>query len=289
MEVECSFYIPVIILISGAIKAIKDCWLIGDSFLQDVYKTFMDMKTDAKDGKCPMPYLYEYYNISYFVENPLSGKYNTLSNLSNSIVRGLNTKTKAEVDYQLPRFIIMLPEDDILKFINFFMYGVSTITGRCLNWLINEVDRSIEARNDELRRKRAGTVTPNEPKFIWITMMDRPNISYNDMLACRGKYNGILENLLANKQNHFILDISKEIVHPANFFRNKRINTRGKLALWKEIDKNLEDFDYRRKSAVRKPEPTDSHSQILQGHAIPVQKSQAKTRRSSRSHRAALQ
>ena len=136
----------------GTVIVAKDCWLVGDGFLNETFTSFMDLKTDAKDGKTQMPYLYDYYNIAFFSENPLSCNTNVLSNLLNSVIHGLNTKINPEQgNVQLPRFIVMIPEDDILKFINYFAYGISTLIGKCLNWLVTQVDCVIESRKDQLR------------------------------------------------------------------------------------------------------------------------------------------
>ena len=75
-------------------------------------------------------------------------------------------------------------------------------------------------------------------------MMDRPNRTYNDMLAVRTKFNRILQEIISGKNNHFYLDVNDVVVHPLHFTYNNRINARGKTVFWCEIDKNLELFDY---------------------------------------------
>ena len=96
---------------------------MGDHFLNSVYKTLNNMKDITKDGDQPFPFLLDYYNIYHYAEPELSPRHNTLSNIRNAVVQGLNEhKTK------LPRLILMLPEDNILHFINYFAFGVSTIS-----------------------------------------------------------------------------------------------------------------------------------------------------------------
>ena len=197
------------------------------------------MKIEAKDGKAPCPYIYEYYNVAHYAENVLSPNQNVLVNLLNSLIAALNDHGK-----YLPRFIIMLPEDDILCFVDYFAYGVSALTGRCLTWLVNQLDRCIDAHKDQLRRKNPGDIVANEPKIVWVKMMDRPDIAYNDMLAIRNKYNKILEEILASKKNHYIMDVGKDVVHPVHFMQNNNLNTRGKNAFWNVVDRNIELFDY---------------------------------------------
>ena len=216
---------------------------MGDDFLHKIFKTFIDMKADASDGKRTMPYIYDYYHLSYFMENPLSSQRNTMANIYNSLICTLNMKTDLTKNYQLPRFIIVIPEADILKHINYFSYGISTIIGKCLNWIITEMERVVDARKDELRRKNPGAVAPNEPKIIWVAMMNRPHISYNDMMSVCTKYNKILRDLLAIERNHYFLDFSNKMQQPANFLPSNRITARGKEMFWNELDLNIERFD----------------------------------------------
>ena len=169
------------------------------------------------------------------MKKPLENHRNILVNLLNCVICGLNTKVDADKNnYQLPRFIVMIPEDDILCFINYFAYGISMISGRCLNWLINEVDQVIEARKDHLCRRRGGTVNLSEPKIIWLAMMNRPNTSYDNMLAVHGKYNRNLKELVAQRINHYYLDMTKQVVE---------YNGRGKDVFWMELDRILEEVD----------------------------------------------
>ena len=88
--------------------------------------------------------------------------------------------------------------------------------------------------------------------------MDRPNLSYNDMLAVRVKYNKILENILAGKRNHYIMDMSNDVVHPWNFMYNNIINARGKDDMWHAVDHLIEEFDYRKENFL--PIPSDQET-----------------------------
>ena len=217
----------------------KDCWFIGDEFLTSAYKGFMAMRVDANDGKIPQPYTYDYYNVHFYHGHPLDLKSNALANIRNAVIEGLN-----ENKHKLPRFLVIIPKDDILKCVNYFSYGISMITGRCLNWLITEIDKIIDGRKDQLRKRKPGLVGHNEPKVLWVKMMNRPNIGYDDLLACRGKFNTILKDLLTSRHHHYIMDVSKEVVHPLNFIANNKINARGLDDFWNALDQQIKRFDY---------------------------------------------
>ena len=88
----------------------------------------MDIKVNAKDNRSEKLYAYDYYNVKFYAQNPLDPSKNVLANIRNQLVKAMN-----EHKERLPRLLIIFPEDDILKFINFYTYGVSTITGKCLS------------------------------------------------------------------------------------------------------------------------------------------------------------
>ena len=172
---------------------------------------------------------------------------NVLARIFNSLVEGLNRNKGND---PLPRLLVVIPDADILKFINHYTYGVSAITGRCLNWLITNMDRVIEAKKEQLQKKKAGAVAANEPKIIWVKMLDTPNMTYSDLMACRKKYNAILDDILAQKRNHYVIDINDEMYHISHFLWSNTLNARGETRFWREIDQLLEAFDYNREKLL---------------------------------------
>ena len=133
LEVECGIHVSHLI-ISGLVKVVKDCWMVGDAFLCDIFDTMQRMKEDAKDKVQLMPYIYDFYNLSFIMENPLSHVRNAMTHLVNALVKTLNEETS------LPRFILVIPDWDILKYIDHFTFGISLIAGKCLNWIINNME-----------------------------------------------------------------------------------------------------------------------------------------------------
>ena len=196
---------------------------MGDAFLDDMYKTLQDLKTAAIDKKIRMPYIYKQFNVKLLMMGSLTQYKSVMARLVNSLIKGLNDSPT-----KLPRFILILPDADILRFLNFYTYGVTTVTGCCLTWIINTMDRLIETRKEQLRRRRPGAIVADEPKVIWFTMMNRPGIHYSDLYAVRHKYNKNLKELLDQKTNHFLLDVNDTICHPMHYISSKYMNARGK-------------------------------------------------------------
>ena len=105
----------------------------------------------------------------------------------------------------------------------------------------------IKGRKDELRCKRPGAVAPNEPKLIWVKMFNR-TANPSKELAVRVKFNTALENILASKRNHYIIDVTNAMYKSDYFSQNNRITARGKSRFWMEIDQAIEDFDSQKRS-----------------------------------------
>ena len=105
----------------------------------------------------------------------------------------------------------------------------------------------IESRKDKLRRKKPGALAPNEPKFIWIKMFNRTTNPSKE-LAVRSKFNTTLENILASKRHHYIVDVTNAMYKSDYFSQNNRITARGKNRFWVEVDQAIEDFDFQKRS-----------------------------------------
>ena len=216
-----------------------------------------------------MPYIYQYYNIRRFTIDLFSKTANMMANVVNALIEAINEKTK------LLRFVVVVPDADILRFINFFSTCVSMITGKCLNWIINCMERIIDARKNEFRKKKPGSIAPNEPKIIWVKMLDRPNKEFNDLLSVRDKYNSILEDLLSTRCNHYIMDVNEEVCHPLHYTFHNTLNDRGKNVFWEIIDCQIEEFDYHkailRPQAIIRPKTHSGQEHIPTVTILPVQ------------------
>ena len=78
-----------------------------------------------------------------------------------------NLKTNVQAPF-LPRFIIVVPDWDIVKYVGHYKYGVTIITKKIVRWMVTNMSRSIQTHKDDLSRTKKGAVTPSEPKFVWV-------------------------------------------------------------------------------------------------------------------------
>ena len=102
-------------------------------------------------------------------------------------------------------------------------------------------------------------------------MLNRPNTSYDDMLAVRSKYNRNLEELVAQRKNHYYLDLRKQVVEYNNFTHSNAINARGKGVFWMELDRILEEVDYHKIDLKENQGDSDQQQTAYPKKAQPLQ------------------
>ena len=66
-------------MLSGYVAAQKDVWIIGDAFASDAFYIFTKIRESSKESQRPAPYLYQFYNVTCFTENPVSAIDNILA------------------------------------------------------------------------------------------------------------------------------------------------------------------------------------------------------------------
>ena len=229
-------------MLSDPVLAASDLWFIGDAFLNEIYHTLSYLKTEAnaaRNTKRQMPYMYDYYNIKCFTPNPSSVLKNVMARIVNCFIKALNDHNK------LPRLVIIIPDVDILKQINHFGFGVKLLLHEAIDWILNQMQRAVEAKIDILRNKRPGAVVVNEPKFIWVKAINRLN-GYSKVLALRRKFNETLEGHLAGKMNHYILDVNDKLADCNFCDQNNKLNGFGRERFWMKVDRGIELFDKRK-------------------------------------------
>ena len=154
----------------------------------------------------------------------------------------------------MPKYIILVPDKDLIKAMKFYNFGISKMLGTLMNWLSNGFERQLEARKDELFNKRAGAIYSTDTRLIWMRMIEQPPLEPRSpaysVQATRNKFNAVLDNLVDWRCNTRVTSIlSLEF--------NKHFNNLGKLTLegkrqyWKEFDYMFKKFD--RKEISLKP------------------------------------
>ena len=103
------------------------------------------------------------------------------------------------------------------------------------------MSRAVDAHCDNLSRIKCGAASSTEPKFIWIKMINRIGC-HDHALAIRHKFNTVLENVLTEFQNHYIIDINRDMADSA-FYINEIVTKPGATQYWIEIDNLIKQYD----------------------------------------------
>ena len=133
-----------------------------EDFLQTIYDTLKKLKSKAILSKRNPPYLDMFFNIHGFFQKKWSAV-KGLSHILNSLPEALNTCPR------LPKYIVIIPDHDLIRDIDYFGYGASDVFSASIIWLATEFDKKIKRCTQQLFKKKPGT-----PKIIWVKVLKHP-------------------------------------------------------------------------------------------------------------------
>ena len=196
------------------------------------------MKKEAWTAKKPLPYLYENFNVKCFTTDPRSMTKSILARIVNCFIKALNDATK------LPKWVIIVPDGDVLKYIarGLIPGGAKRVSAGSLKWIITQMNRALEAKKENMFKKKPGSIVAEHPKIIWIEMFNRTN-GYNKILALRSKYNESLHEEIRKFVNIHIMSVNKAMMDVNLYDRFNNLNGFGRIRFWCEVNSVLESFD----------------------------------------------
>ena len=224
--------------------------------LHEIFHTLPAIRNEARLAKTDEPYLYQYYNIHpYFPSNSIIINNNVLR-LANSLVEALNKRQN------LPRMLVFFPDKDLLSALGpkFLINRPERAIARLIDWITNFVNREISTRKVDMYAKKPSSVSPGEPKFLWIKMLNRfqNRDATNSYRLC---FNSMLEEAISSRKHSYIIDPS-HILKPAAFDRNGALRAGARIELWVEINQQIELFDKQKLSLKPAPRPSTSSSRV---------------------------
>ena len=174
-----------------------------------------------------------------------------VARLYNALIEALNAQK-----FRLPKYIVMVPDKDLIEQINFYSFGASTVISAALQWLVHQMELTIEQKEEKIIEKRPGALPPKQTKFVWVKMLRRPQDVTPDVaksLALRNRFNNALEDVLGqdSKYPHYILSIKAE---ERDFYINGMLTDPGQRNFWREVDLCMKKFD--RDAINLKPRPS---------------------------------
>ena len=217
-------------------------WIIGDAFLRNIHAALQNMRSEAAVNRKDDPYLYQFFNVMIFYQKS-NGKANSaLMNIYNSLVEGLNKYAR------LPRFIIVIPDRDLIIQANHFSFGMNIIIEQQIKWLMKKFERAFQMRRVDLKDKCLGSVG-HEPRIIWVKMIQRPLIKghqykyYNNIVNLRRKFNRTIDEYTAVTRNTHVIDTSDAFDEYVHYDHLGNLAHEGKSQFWRLIDGEFRKYD----------------------------------------------
>ena len=99
----------------------------------------------------------------------------------------------------LPRFVVVVPDWDIIKYVDHADYGVEEIFRSTIKWMINNMVRAVEVEKDDIFKAKPGAIKSGELKFIRVKVIKRLR-AYDKAMTVRNCFNAMLEVLLSEKK-----------------------------------------------------------------------------------------
>ena len=123
-----------------------------------------------KDNLTP-PYVYTQYNVKCFTSNPISTVKSVPARLVNCLIKAINEgATKEE---RLSRLIVIIPDWDMLKYMNHNTHGITKLTTKLVQWMVTNIDWALLSRKEQIGKLKPGALSQNEPKVIWVLVINR--------------------------------------------------------------------------------------------------------------------
>ena len=209
------------------IRGYESIWFLGDDFANQTIKQYYIDHQDNYKG-----YARDLFEVHCFTGGPenTNGDSSTISRIRNALVHGIN---KVGL---LPKLVAIVPDDDIINFLNYSEEGISKSLGRVLDWIMREHNRITESYKEmlPLRAKRA-----NYPQFIWIQAPTHDNFTNNLM---RLKFNNAISSSVQFNENTWSLQLKKVWDSHCHSLYNKedqKFTIDGIKSYWDAVDKTL--------------------------------------------------
>ena len=234
MSCLCSFII-------GEVHGAEQVWFIGDNFAaRSLCKYFLlvndcDDLTDKKEnepctstGNSGKFFLTEHYEVKVFCNSKFSSATtNLLVCLQNTFVAAIN-KNKL-----LPKYIILVLDDDLIKYLNFSGPSVSQLLGNWLEWLTKQFTQAVYNRKKVLPTKAKNSTSPC---IYWCLAPGHSCFSLSNNELCK-KHNLCLETLLRGRSDMWVIKMKDHWnFQDSTLVKSDSISESGLYAYWGGVD-----------------------------------------------------
>ena len=212
-------------MFSERVRAYEKVWVLGDDFTSRSFEKYF-LRAEIPGYTVSHADVAGFYNNKFASINP-----NTISRLRNTLVKAI------ESDPLLPKFILIVCDDDIIKF---FGTDVQESITKAVNYIMVEHNRTIMTHKEYLqkRSKKVGY-----PQFIWIQAPLHVNFANN---SSRVKFNSTLETAAKKHDNVHTLQLRKgwdDEERNLYSYESRRFTSQGLVTYWNAVDKTTKYVD----------------------------------------------
>ena len=213
------------IIFTGKVPALKQIWILGDNFVDGTFDQYVKNIHRKKEL-----YMKENFDITAFKTNEYDSHIRSmLGRIRNELTKAVNKSSN------LPTIILFVLDDDIVRMTDIkSTTNASDYFSPVMNWLINEVQKIIAARKDQLPNK---ALNPQEPRIYWVEAPQHKNFENN---LFRRKFNSSLQNVVDLQKDMRMMRLKKVWDYDdSSLFRNEHFTSDGLVKYWEAIDSSL--------------------------------------------------
>ena len=216
-------------------RAVFDLWLVGDTFLRDIWPTLIMTNSKAKADNTAKPYIFDNFNVSPYYARGSSLTKSIVARLHNEVINQLNDKMSAILKY-----IILMADKDLVEATRVAGFGCKVVFESILFWLADNLNRSMQIHLEDVQHHKSGAII-NQPQFIWIKMLTRPFITQTDKgcVFAQGKtFNKILDAVISKFENKSVIDF--DIPDDRDLFDLRgNLSANGKTQFCRELNRQV--------------------------------------------------
>ena len=200
----------------------KEMWIVGDNFMSTTYRQYFKLAEHTF-------YTKKHFEIVKHCNSRFALNYqNMISRIVNTVISLTNSKK------YLPAYLVLVLDDDMIEYLNYFNSGVSVLYSKWLEYLAKEINLVLLTRWNQLPVKcKENTL----PQVYWVSC---PVHNSFDHAHLREKWNITLQTVMKTIDNMCMVRI-KDFWSPTNMSLvvNNRLTTEGLYTYWKVIDAAL--------------------------------------------------
>ena len=260
MEIQCSVQIYKMLnvielyvfrIIAGNVPAYETIWIFGDRFVSESRNTIrrlFNMGNPSNDlihsANRYNSHIAEKYGVKIFTTTDQQLNRSALGRLCNNMATAINSNSP------LPKYILVVIEDNLIRCVNYCKPGVSLIFGRIIQWLADQYHSMLIDRKNALPAK---CVKDLWPQIFWVGLPYHQSFRNGQT---RFKFNQSLDNVIPLYNEMRVLKIRRRWnYNDSSVSRIGEITPAGHSTYWSGIDKALQFWENGRKRKTQDPQP----------------------------------